>query len=83
MAYNIDPRRVAGVVIESNKALQGNGFNHGEVVLGLSELIGRVIVEAAKTKIQADELVQVAIQHLQKTIEIGAESREKRILTGV
>lgn len=83
MAYQIDPRRVMGVIVESNKALQGNGFNHGEVVLGLSELIGRVVVEAAATKIQADELIDAAIKHLKLTVQTGADAREKRIITGV
>lgn len=83
MAYNIDARRVAGVVIEANKALQGHQFNHGEVVLGLSELIGRVIVEAVGNKIQADEMKTVVMNHINKTIEIGAQASDKRIITGV
>lgn len=83
MAYNIDARRVAGVVIEANKALQGHQFNHGEVVIGLSELIGRVIVEAVGNKIQADEMKAVVMAHINKTVEIGAQASDKRIITGV
>jgi len=81
--YNIDQRKVTGVVIEANAALTNKNFNHGEVVLGLSELIGRVIVEAVDNPIQAKELMQVCAAHIDRTIKVGAEAREKRIITGV
>ena len=83
MSYQIDQRKVAGVVVETNLALSGKDFNHGEVIIGLSELIGRVIVEAAENGIQAKELAQVAANHIGLTIKVGAEATEKRIITGV
>ena len=83
MSYQIDQRKVAGVVIEANSALNGKGFNHGEVIIGLSELIGRIIVEAADNGIQAKELAQVAANHIGLTVKIGAEATEKRIITGL
>ena len=83
MSYQIDQRKVAGVVIEANAALNGKGFNHGEVIIGLSELIGRIIVEAADNGIQAKELAQVAANHIGLTIKVGAEATEKRIITGL
>lgn len=83
MSYQIDQRKVAGVVIEANAALNGKDFNHGEVILGLSELIGRIVVEACENPIQAKELMQVAANHIGMTVKIGAEAREKRIITGV
>jgi hypothetical protein len=83
MAYQIDQRKVAGVVIEANAALTGKDFNHGEVLIGLGELIGRIIVEAADTSIQAEELTKVVAGHISKTIQVGASAQEKRIITGV
>jgi hypothetical protein len=83
MSYQIDQRKVAGVVIETNQALSGKDFNHGEVIIGLSELIGRIIVDAADNGIQAKELAQVAANHIGLTIKVGAEATEKRIITGV
>lgn len=83
MGYQVDQRKVAGVVIETNAALSGKDFNHGEVILGLAELIGRVIVEASDNGIQAKELAQVAANHIGLTIKVGAEATEKRIITGV
>jgi hypothetical protein len=83
MSYQIEPRKVAGVIIEANQALNGKGFNHGEVVLGLSELIGRIIVEAADNSIQAQELVKVVETHLAKTIQIGSQAMEKSLIERV
>lgn len=81
MSYQIDQRKVVGVVLEANAALNDKGFNHGEVILGLAELVGRVIVEASETSIQSGELMKVAIAHMEKTIRVGAEATEKRIIT--
>jgi hypothetical protein len=83
MSYQIDQRKVAGVVIEANRALNGKDFNHGEVVLGLSELVGRVIVEATQNPIQAKELMKVAAAHINTTVVIGAQAREKPQILGV
>lgn len=83
MSYQIDQRKVAGVVVETNAALSGKDFNHGEVIIGLSELIGRIIVDASENGIQAKELAQVAANHIGLTIKVGAEATEKRIITGV
>jgi len=83
MAYQIEPRRVAGVISEANEALNGKGFNHGEVVLGLAELIGRVIVEVSENSIQTQELVKVVETHLAKTIQIGSQNQEKSLIERV
>ena len=84
MGYQIEARKVAGVVIEANAALVGKDFNQGEVVLGLAELIGRIIVETCDSHIQAQELVKVVEEHLAKTIYIGSQATGKsRIITEV
>lgn len=83
MSYKIDRNKVAGVVVETNLALTNKDFNHGEIILGLAELIGRIVVDACDNPIQAKELMQVATNHIGMTIQIGAEAMEKRIITGV
>lgn len=83
MSYQIDQRKVAGVVVEANLALSNKDFNHGEIILGLAELAGRVIVEAADTNIQAKELVKVVMAHLDRTITIGAHAAGKSIIEKV
>ncbi len=70
-------------MLETNAVLNGKGFNHGEVILGLAELIGRIVVQACENPIQAKELMQVAANHIGMTVKIGAEAQEKRIITGV
>lgn len=80
MAYNIEPRKVVGVVTEANRALEGKGFNHGEVVIGLTELLGRIVVDAAKTEIQARELIKVIHSHLDTTVKIGSQATNKGII---
>ena len=77
MAYRIDPTKVAGVVVEANQVLTGKGFNQAEVIIGLSELVGRVIVETADTHIQMNELLKVVVEHLNRTITAGNQAREK------
>ena len=48
MHAQIEARKVAGVVIEASRILGDKGFNRGEMILGLSELIGRLIVDTAQ-----------------------------------
>jgi hypothetical protein len=82
MAYRIEPEKVKGVIKEVNLALSGKNLNHGEIIIGLGELIGRIIVDVADNSIQAKELQDVVTQHLALTIRIGAEAQNKRIITG-
>lgn len=79
----IDQRKVGGVVIEASRILADKGFNRGEIILGLSELIGRVIVDTAQTDIQASELAKIAVDHMTRTIDIGIKATESKIITGV
>ena len=83
MAYKIEPRKVAGVIREANEALNGKGFNHGEVIIGLSELLGRVVVETAQNSIQTQEMVKIIESHLAKTVEIGSQATQKSLIERV
>ena len=80
MTYQIEPRKVAGVVREASAALEGKDFNHGEVLVGLSELLGRVIVDVGTHHIQMDDMKKVVVDHLERTIRIGAHATEKSIV---
>ena len=83
MAYNIEPRKVAGVVVEANAALNNKGFNQGEVVLGLAELIGRIIVESSETSLQMKDMVAVVEDHLERTIRVGSQAMGKSLIQRV
>ena len=52
MNVQIEQRKVAGVAIEASRILADKGFNRGEIILGLSELIGRTIVDSVQDTLQ-------------------------------
>lgn len=75
MSYEINPRKIVGVVNQVNQALVHQGFNHGEVLVGLAEVIGRTIVETSQTPIQGAEAAKVVADHLQRTLHAGFTSK--------
>ena len=83
MSYKIEPRKVAGVVIEANNAISGKDFNSGEVLLGLTELIGRTIVATAETHIQMKDMEKVVHSHLNQAITIGSGATGKRLIESI
>jgi len=86
MNVQIEQRKVAGVAVEAGRILADKGFNRGEMLLGLSELIGRLIVDTAQDTIQAEELLKIVGSHISKTIDIGVQATkgsQSSIITGV
>lgn len=77
MSGTIEQRKVAGVVTEASRIVADKGFNRGEIIIGLSELIGRIIVDVATSTIQAQELRDVVVKHLDTTIDIGSKATGK------
>jgi len=77
MTYAIDPRKVAGVVKEAGQAIADKGFNHGEVIVGLSELLGRMVVDVGSHRVQMEEMEKVVHDHLRTTIRVGAAATGK------
>jgi len=77
MSYPIDPLKIRGVIVECNTVLQQHKFNVGEVLVGLAELIGRIIVENATTDVQAKEMIDVVGNHVVCTVQLGAEATGK------
>ena len=83
MKYVIEPRKVACVVVECNNVIKDKQFNHGEVILGLAELLGRIVVDASSTTTQADEMYALAQQHLADTIKVGLAARGSSLIQRV
>lgn len=86
MNVQIEQRKVAGVAIEASRILADKGFNRGEIILGLSELIGRTIVDSVQDTLQAEELMKIVGGHIAKTIDIGIQASkgtQSSIITGV
>ena len=83
MTTVIDQNKIAGVVKAVAAILGDRGFNRGEILLGLSEMVGRIIVDVADNSIQADELYTICQQHMSRTIHIGSQASEKQIIARV
>jgi hypothetical protein len=83
MTTVLDPNKIAGVVKSVATIVSDKGFNRGEILLGLSEMIGRIIVDVADNSIQADELYTLCQQHMSRTIHIGSQASEKQIIARV
>lgn len=70
--FNVNPGNVKWVVAKVSNALQqGEQFTFGEVLLGLTEVLGRMIVEVAETPVAGLQSVEVMNNHLKNTIGAG------------
>lgn len=72
MSYEINPNKVKGVVNEVDLLLGNGVFNTGEIILGLTELLGRVIVKTCDTPQSMGQAAQIVADHIQKTLYHGA-----------
>lgn len=54
----------------------GDGrFNQGEVVIGLSEALGRVIVDLCDTPVSGAQAAQVMLDHIKATLDAGFRAK--------
>lgn len=72
MSYEINPNKVAGVVKEVDLMLGNGVFNTGEIIVGLTELIGRVIVKTCDTPVSMGQAAEIVSKHLTNTLYHGA-----------
>lgn len=75
MAYPIDPRQVDRICTAAVREFGQGNFNHGELMIGLAEAVGRIIVNACSNPVQMGECVDVVRDHLKRTIAIGAKAK--------
>lgn len=75
----IDQRKVAGVVKAGLSLVADKGFARAEIIIGLAELLGRLIVESSEGSIQAEELAKIAHNHTDIAIQIGLRATNKTI----
>lgn len=72
-----------GVVLEADAALKNHTFNDGEVLVGLAELIGKIIAKPGRTTIQMDEMQKVVVDHLDRTIKaVGSVLENNELYRG-
>lgn len=74
MSYNINPENVARIAIQTMHDLSGS-FDHMECVMGLVEAVGRIIVDAGKTPVEMQQIVQAADAHMTKVIKAGCQQK--------
>jgi uncharacterized Fe-S cluster-containing MiaB family protein len=77
---NIDSRKVAGVVKAGLTLVADKGFSRVEIIVGLAELLGRIIVESSESSIQAEELAKIAHNHTDISIGVGLRATNKTII---
>jgi hypothetical protein len=73
--FHIEKRKIEGVQDITARALLNQGFSSVEILMGLSEFIGRLAVMEGSTPIQMQELIELAADHMLTTTQIGAEAR--------
>ncbi len=75
MRHNVNPMKVEMAVKDILRMVGNGSMEHGEVLLALSESLGRMIVNVCKTPIQMVEMANVVDAHLRRTIHIGAQAK--------
>ncbi len=75
MLHDVNQRKVEAACQDTLRQLGNGGLNHGEVLLALSESIGRMIVHSCKTPIQMQEMANIVGQHIARTLDAGAQAK--------
>lgn len=79
MSIEVDQQKIRGVQERISQALSTREFHPAEVVFGLAELIGRMIVGYVPgTSIQKQEWVDAVTQHIEDTVRIGVERQQQQ-----
>lgn len=73
--FRVEKRKLEGVQDIAARALLDKGFSSLEIMLGLSEFVGRIAVMEGATPIQMMELLEVASSHMLATTQTGAEAK--------
>ncbi len=72
MEISLDKGKIAGVVRVAGEAVSNRGFETPEVLFGLAELIGRVVVDhTGGTIISKLDTLKYLVEHAERTIRVG------------
>ncbi len=74
MAYEVTPGNVTWVCENVLKSIHDGQFNHGEVILGVTEALGRIVISAAHTPVQGATALQACIDHLRTVLAAGYQA---------
>lgn len=75
MSYEVNSGNVQWVSHQVQRALAGGRFNTGEVIIGVSEVLGRAIVATADTPVQGMQCAQVCLDHIVRTLKAGFSAK--------
>ena len=80
MSVELDKRKILGVQDRVSQVLSSSEFSPAEVIFGLSEFIGRMIIGYVPgTWIQKKEIAAAASQHIERSIKVGLAQDAQRI----
>jgi len=76
MEISVNKEKIAGVWRTAGDAISNKGFQTPEVLFGLAELIGRVLVDHTDgTVIQKLDTLKTLVEHADRTVRIGCHNR--------
>lgn len=73
--FHIEQRKLTGVADVTARALYNQGFNSLEIMLGLGEFIGKLVVMEGSTPVQMMELLTVINERMVSSTRMGAEAK--------
>lgn len=73
-AFNVDAQKISRMVHDTLNSFSNSGAHPVEVVLALSECVGRAIMSFPGSDIVKQEMVDHAIKHMAASIEAGRSS---------
>lgn len=73
--FNVNEGNVQWVVRNVTQSLGDGRFSLGEILLGLTESLGRVVVSSCPTPVQGMQMVDVIQDHLRTTLKAGYSSK--------
>lgn len=71
MSYDVSPGNVEWVASTVMRAIGDGRFNSGEVIMGVAEALGRIIVNLSDTPVQGISCAQVMEEHIKRTLFAG------------
>lgn len=75
MHHDINEGNVKWVVQRLNDAMGNGQFSTGEVILGVAEFAGRMVVALADTPVQGMQALQILMGHMQECTKAGYAAR--------
>lgn len=71
MHHNINPGVVEQITHRVLSSVSTSEFSTGEVILGLAEALGRVIVAVAKSPVEGVQCARIMEEHVKRTLVAG------------